>query len=92
MINPVEGDTSIQIYSDQFFNLRFSVTSSTITNDISVAVDGTTVRTMNSGNSFVIPINDARNMPPGNHTITIRALDDNKQQVSKSLQFNILPR
>lgn len=92
MINPVEGDASISIYNDQFFNLRFSVTSSTINNEISVAVDGKTIKTMTTGNAFVIPMNEWGSLSPWSHTATVRVIDSNLKESTKSIQFTVLAR
>ena len=92
MINPVAGDSSISIYNDQFFNLRFSVSSSTMNNEISVAVDGKTVKTMTTGNAFAIPINEGGNLSPWNHTATVRVVDSNLKNTTQTIQFTVLSR
>lgn len=56
MKNPVEGDTSTNLYKGDPINLRFSLSLSTEERELVVLLDGKNIYTATSGDIFVIPI------------------------------------
>ncbi len=91
MKNPVEGDTSTNLYKGDPINLRFSLSLSTEERELVVLLDGKNIYTATSGDIFVIPIISS-DLTPWDHTLKIRVTDGNFKQVEKNITLTILPR
>ncbi len=87
--NPARA--SINIYKGEMFNLRFGTTLGTTKRTISIIIDGITLQTATSGDTFVIPIVTSE-MSIGNHNVTITAQDANGKSASKSFTLTILEK
>lgn len=89
MINP--RWSSLNLYSDTIFNLRFETSISTWIREITVTIDDTLVQSADAGDVFVFPVS-ATGLSVGKHTVKVKVTDANIQTASQSFVLNILPR
>jgi hypothetical protein len=89
MINP--KSSSLNLYEEDTFNLRFQTSISTVVREISVTIDDTIIQSATTGDIFVFPVGTT-GLAQGKHTVKITVTDANLQSVSKSFVLNILPR
>ncbi|MDD3120250.1 MAG: transglycosylase domain-containing protein [Candidatus Gracilibacteria bacterium] len=86
--NPKGGN--INIYEDQFFNLRGSVSGLGL-KSINVYVDG---KLLNSGTSvsIAVPINGDKDLEVGKHNVSIEAIDKDGNKSIASVSVNVMSR
>jgi hypothetical protein len=82
---------NVTLYSGDPINLRFSVTVTPGTREISTAFGGKTIQSATSGNIFVVPI-DTTWLAPGQYPIQISLIDSNLKSTQKSVTLNIINR
>ncbi|MDD5770190.1 MAG: transglycosylase domain-containing protein, partial [Candidatus Gracilibacteria bacterium] len=73
IINPTKDNTSI--YSDQFFNLRGNVFDNSKLKSINIYIDDKPLLMGLEGKEFIQEINKNFDIPIGNHTLKIEAVD-----------------
>lgn len=73
------------------FNLRFTATAGTPKKTINIALNGVTIQTATSGETFVVPIITSE-ISPGNHKISVSITDANGKTDIKSATLTILEK
>lgn len=91
MTNPRGNDASVNLYSGDKFNLRFSITVGTDSREVNVSMDGKNITTATSGDIFIIPVS-SDGISVGKHTISITLMDSNLKKTTKNVTLNVLPR
>ena len=58
LINPPDGDTNINIYRDQFFNLRAQIVDSSPLRSVNIYLDNKLFKVLGSTRAITVPINE----------------------------------
>jgi penicillin-binding protein 1A len=82
---------SVNLYSGDPINLRFSVVAPPWAREISTTFAGKTVQSATSGDTFVVPISTGE-LTPWKYPIQISVIDSNLKTAKKSITLNILSR
>lgn len=91
--SPLKESAVTRIYPDQYFNLRFSVSSrSDEMLGVNVFVDGKLLKILGKGTDFTVAINETRDMMVGEHIIEIEAFDSKLRKTRKSVPFEIISK
>jgi hypothetical protein len=83
--------SGISLYAGDSFNLRFRISVGTTNREVQVTLDGKTIQTANSGESFVFPISSDW-LLWGNHKVQVNLTDGNFKTATASFTLNILSR
>ncbi|MDD2566270.1 MAG: penicillin-binding transpeptidase domain-containing protein, partial [Candidatus Gracilibacteria bacterium] len=90
--NPIEGDTTLQLYKDQTANVRGKVSDSLNIDVINVYLNGKLFKILDGGNSFVVPLNDTKDFEAGTYSVKIEAINSSGKSGIKILELKILER
>jgi hypothetical protein len=85
-------DSNVSIYSDQYFNLRFTVSDANEIIANNVLLDGKLWKILGGGNSFVVPVNEARDLATGMHSILVESTDVRRAKSQATVGFEVLAR
>lgn len=86
------SDSSVKIYVDQFFNLRFDVTDANEIVANNLVLDGKLWKILGNGNSFTVAINEEKNLPVGPHVLTIESTDARRGKAKHDVNFEVLAK
>ncbi|MFZ3232398.1 MAG: hypothetical protein WA194_02515, partial [Patescibacteria group bacterium] len=84
--------SSVKIYADQFFNLRFEVTDANEIVANNLVLDGKLWKILGNGNSFTVAINEEKNLPVGPHVLTIESTDARRGKAKHDVNFEVLAK
>ncbi len=82
----------INIYKDQYFNLRWNIKSESTINVINLYLNDQLFKILDWSNDFVAPINDKWDFQVGTFTLTIEVINDKWKKDTKNIKVNILDR
>ncbi|HRI35788.1 MAG TPA: penicillin-binding transpeptidase domain-containing protein [bacterium] len=92
LLNPVDGDRSISVYEDQFFNLRFRVDDASTVTAVNLYLNDQLFRILGDGRDFSLPINDVNDFDIGIHTLGIEAIDAARNRGYEEVRLEVLAR
>ncbi|MDP5039232.1 MAG: hypothetical protein NWP80_02195, partial [Candidatus Gracilibacteria bacterium] len=87
VINPARG--KINIYQDQFFNLRLNIFDNSSLRSVNIYIDDKPYKLGLKDKELTVEINDKQNITVGNHLIKIEAIDFafNKSEIYVDLEI-----
>ncbi|MCK9272097.1 penicillin-binding protein [Candidatus Gracilibacteria bacterium] len=85
--NPANG--KVNIYKDQFFNLRGTV--SEVPDVLNVYVDGSLFKILEGTKNFLVPINEDNTLEVGQHSVKVEVISGGKT-ITKEISVTVLAR
>jgi hypothetical protein len=92
MTNPINGDNTLSLYSDQNANIRWTVSNASEVTAINVYLNGKLYKILDGWTSFVFAMNDTKDFDVWTYSIKIEALNSDGKSAIKILEMKILPR
>ncbi len=92
MINPKEGDSEISVFQDQYFNLRWSITSSSEISAINIYINNQLFKILNWTNEFSVPVNEKNDYNVWTYIVTIEVIDNSWKRNARDIKVNVLAR